>query len=1052
MGRRGTGIPFGVGMERGRLVGGGIFAYLNYRVPRTRKEIYETLIKGLQRLEYRGYDSAGVAIDGNNNEDKERFIKLVKKRGKVKALEEELYKQDDLDSKTDFETHFGIAHTRWATHGVPSAINSHPQRSDKRNEFVVIHNGIITNYKDLRKFLESKGYEFESETDTETIPKLIKYMYDNRESEDTSFSALVERVIQQLEGAFALVFKSIHYPGEAVATRRGSPLLIGVRSKYKLSTEQVPVLYRTCDIENVKNICNSRVKRLDSSTCLHAVGDKAVEFFFASDASAIIEHTNRVIFLEDDDIAAVTDGKLSIHRLERSASDDPSRAIQTLQMELQQIMKGNFSAFMQKEIFEQPESVVNTMRGRVNFESSTVLLGGLKDHLKEIRRCRRLIIIGCGTSYHAAVATRQVLEELTELPVMVELASDFLDRNTPVFRDDVCFFISQSGETADTLMALRYCKEHRALTVGITNTVGSSISRETDCGVHINAGPEIGVASTKAYTSQFVSLVMFGLMMSEDRISLQKRRQEIISGLKSLPEMIKEVLSLDEKIHDLALELYKQRSLLVMGRGYNYATCLEGALKIKEITYMHSEGILAGELKHGPLALIDKQMPVIMVIMKDPCFTKCQNALQQVTARQGRPIILCSKEDTESSKFAYKTIELPHTVDCLQGILSVIPLQLLSFHLAVLRGYDSSTCLSLNTCSAAFDTVLGINVAVKKLSRPFQNQTHAKRAYRELVLLKCVNHKNIISLLNVFTPQKSLEEFQDVYLVMELMDANLCQVIHMELDHERMSYLLYQMLCGIKHLHSAGIIHRDLKPSNIVVKSDCTLKILDFGLARTACTNFMMTPYVVTRYYRAPEVILGMGYKENDIDQWNKVIEQLGTPSADFMKKLQPTVRNYVENRPKYPGIKFEELFPDWIFPSESDRDKLKTSQARDLLSKMLVVDPDKRISVDEALRHPYITVWYDPAEAEAPPPQIYDAQLEEREHAIEEWKDIDSGLYRHILPLRPHSTDAAVNSNTSPSQSSSINDISSMSTEQTLASDTDSSLDALTGPLEGCR
>uniref|UniRef100_A0A8C0H6U3 Stress-activated protein kinase JNK n=1 Tax=Chelonoidis abingdonii TaxID=106734 RepID=A0A8C0H6U3_CHEAB len=395
---------------------------------------------------------------------------------------------------------------------------------------------------------------------------------------------------------------------------------------------------------------------------------------------------------------------------------------------------------------------------------------------------------------------------------------------------------------------------------------------------------------------------------------------------------------------------------------------------------------------------------------------------------------------------------------------------------------QSTAMCTLKRNNAAFDTVLGINVAVKKLSRPFQNQTHAKRAYRELVLLKCVNHKNIISLLNVFTPQKSLEEFQDVYLVMELMDANLCQVIHMELDHERMSYLLYQMLCGIKHLHSAGIIHRDLKPSNIVVKSDCTLKILDFGLARTACTNFMMTPYVVTRYYRAPEVILGMGYKENvdiwsvgcimgelvkgcvifqgtdHIDQWNKVIEQLGTPSADFMKKLQPTVRNYVENRPKYPGIKFEELFPDWIFPSESDRDKLKTSQARDLLSKMLVVDPDKRISVDEALRHSYITVWYDPAEAEAPPPKIYDAQLEEREHAIEEWKEL---IYKEVMDWEERSkngvvkdqpSDAAVNTNTSPSQSSSINDISSMSTEQTLASDTDSSLDALTGPLEGCR
>ncbi|NP_001351540.1 mitogen-activated protein kinase 9 isoform X4 [Macaca nemestrina] len=394
----------------------------------------------------------------------------------------------------------------------------------------------------------------------------------------------------------------------------------------------------------------------------------------------------------------------------------------------------------------------------------------------------------------------------------------------------------------------------------------------------------------------------------------------------------------------------------------------------------------------------------------------------------------------------------------------------------------SAAAASRASSSAAFDTVLGINVAVKKLSRPFQNQTHAKRAYRELVLLKCVNHKNIISLLNVFTPQKTLEEFQDVYLVMELMDANLCQVIHMELDHERMSYLLYQMLCGIKHLHSAGIIHRDLKPSNIVVKSDCTLKILDFGLARTACTNFMMTPYVVTRYYRAPEVILGMGYKENvdiwsvgcimgelvkgcvifqgtdHIDQWNKVIEQLGTPSAEFMKKLQPTVRNYVENRPKYPGIKFEELFPDWIFPSESERDKIKTSQARDLLSKMLVIDPDKRISVDEALRHPYITVWYDPAEAEAPPPQIYDAQLEEREHAIEEWKEL---IYKEVMDWEERSkngvvkdqpSDAAVSSNATPSQSSSINDISSMSTEQTLASDTDSSLDASTGPLEGCR
>ncbi|XP_069754659.1 mitogen-activated protein kinase 9 isoform X3 [Narcine bancroftii] len=339
---------------------------------------------------------------------------------------------------------------------------------------------------------------------------------------------------------------------------------------------------------------------------------------------------------------------------------------------------------------------------------------------------------------------------------------------------------------------------------------------------------------------------------------------------------------------------------------------------------------------------------------------------------------------------------------------------------------------------AAFDCILDGNVAVKKLSRPFQNQTHAKRAYRELVLLKCVNHKNIISLLNVFTPQKSLEEFQDVYLVMELMDANLCQVIHMELDHERMSYLLYQMLCGIKHLHSAGIIHRDLKPSNIVVKSDCTLKILDFGLARTACTNFMMTPYVVTRYYRAPEVILGMGYKENvdiwsvgcimgemlkgsvlfqgtdHIDQWNKVIEQLGTPSAEFMKKLQPTVRNYVENRPKYPGLGFETLFPDWVFPADSDRDKLKVSHARDLLSKMLVIDPDRRISVDDALQHPYISVWYDPSEVEAPPPQIYDKQLEEREHTIEEWKEL---IYKEVVDWEERNKNGVIKEQPLPSE-----------------------------------
>ncbi|XP_063217485.1 glutamine--fructose-6-phosphate aminotransferase [isomerizing] 2-like isoform X2 [Bacillus rossius redtenbacheri] len=672
-----------------RFPGQGIFAYLNYLTPKSRREILELLVNGLKRLEYRGYDSAGVALDTPDGKD----IAIVKKSGKVKALQDEIVsKGESLQIDLSTDCHVGIAHTRWATHGVPSEVNSHPQRSDVGHSFVVVHNGIVTNYKDVKLFLEKKGYCFESETDTEIIAKLIHHLY--TQHPNYSFRELVEQVIQQLEGAFALAFKSRHFPGECVATRRGSPLLVGIKAKTRLATDHIPILYsKDADSQNPDHRPHGRgdmpiLPRSDSTAEFQPLEDKEIEYFFASDASAVIEHTNRVIFLEDDDVAAVKDGMLSIHRLRRSLDDSHSREIITLKMEIQQIMKGNYSSFMQKEIFEQPESVVNTMRGRVNFEDNSVILGGIKEYIPEVRRCRRLMLIGCGTSYHSAIATRQLLEELTELPVVVELASDFLDRNTPVFRDDVCFFISQSGETADTLMALRYCKNRGALIIGITNTVGSSICRESHCGVHINAGPEIGVASTKAYTSQFVSLVMFALVMSEDRISHQQRRAEIFNGLKHIDEQIREVLKLDEEVSKLAKDLYTHKSLLIMGRGYNFSTCLEGALKVKELAYMHSEGIMAGELKHGPLALVDKAMPVIMIVTRDPVYVKCMNALQQVTAREGRPIVICEKGDTETQSFSSKTLEVPHTVDCLQGLLTVIPMQLLSYHIAVLRGYN----------------------------------------------------------------------------------------------------------------------------------------------------------------------------------------------------------------------------------------------------------------------------------------------------------------------------------------------------------------------------
>ncbi|KAK9320437.1 hypothetical protein V1517DRAFT_209436 [Lipomyces orientalis] len=689
----------------------GIFGYVNYLVEKNRGDIVNTLLDGLQRLEYRGYDSAGLAIDG----DKPNEVLLFKEVGKVSALRK-LYESSETDDSKTFGSHVGIAHTRWATHGQPSPLNAHPHHSDRNNEFVVVHNGIITNYRELKALLEAKGFVFETETDTECIAKLAKYVYDLNKHRELDFTELAKLVLMELQGAYGLLLKSVHYPNEIIATRKGSPLLIGVKTEKKLKVDFVdvefpdfPEIIIDGPADSAPSLTVPQANGLSGGSLLVPLGgsdlrrsqsrafisDDGVpmqaEFFLASDPSAVVEHTKKVLYLEDDDIAHIYDGELHIHRVRREEGQPTIRSIQTLEMELNEIMKGNFDHFMQKEIFEQPESIVNTMRGRIDFEKKTVTLGGLSTYLNTIRRCRRIIMVACGTSYHSCMATRAIFEELTEIPIAVELASDFLDRRSPVFRDDTCVFVSQSGETADTMLALQYCTERGALTVGIVNSVGSSISRQTNCGVHINAGPEIGVASTKAYTSQYVALVMMALSLSDDRISKRPRRHTIIDGLSKISQQIQEVLALNDRIREMAeTDLVNQKSLLLLGRGYQHATALEGALKIKEISYMHSEGVLAGELKHGVLALVDEDLPIIVLATHDSLFPKVMSAVEQVIARSGNPILLCNKGESALSKLrkTYRTLEVPATVDCLQGLLNVIPLQLMSYWLAVKKGFD----------------------------------------------------------------------------------------------------------------------------------------------------------------------------------------------------------------------------------------------------------------------------------------------------------------------------------------------------------------------------
>ncbi|KAJ3668991.1 hypothetical protein LUZ60_010941 [Juncus effusus] len=651
----------------------GIFAYLNYNVERKRSYILEVLLNGLRRLEYRGYDSAGIAVDSDLKDgcDVSRPYMsapplVFRQEGKVESLVGSVY---SVNLEKPFLAHAGIAHTRWATHGVPAPRNSHPQSSGEFDEFVVVHNGIITNYEVLKTTLVRHGFTFTSDTDTEVIPKLAKFIFDKaRDAEEAvTFSQVVMEVMRQLEGAYALIFKSPHYPNELIACKRGSTLILGVN---ELGGETSRHLFHD-------------VKALTSN-------DKPKELFFSSDHCAIVENTKNCAAIEDNEIVHIKDGSVSILKFDKKKEKPASvqRALSVLEMEVEQITKGDYKHFMQKEIHEQPQSLTTSMRGRL--KDGSICLGGLTEHMTTIRRSGRICFIGCGTSFHASLSVEPLFEELTDISTRMLIASNVMDRKALVYKDDTCIFVSQSGETADTLQALDYALETGALCVGVTNTVGSTLARKTHCGVHIHAGCEISVASTKAYTSQIVVMVMMALAIGSDRTSTLARREAVIAALSELPKKAEEVLKLDSEIKELAKCLMNERSLMVFGRGYNYATALEGALKVMEIAILSTHGIVAGEMKHGQLALVDETMLILVIATRDDLFSKQQSVIQQLHARKGRLIVMCSQGDAKlvSPDGRARVIEVPNLPDCLQPVVNIIPLQLLAYHLTVLRGFD----------------------------------------------------------------------------------------------------------------------------------------------------------------------------------------------------------------------------------------------------------------------------------------------------------------------------------------------------------------------------
>lgn len=654
----------------------GIFGFAYTRRPQTVHEILNVLLDGLSKVEYRGYDSAGLAVDESSanaasGEGTPETI-LVRSVGNISQLRSavEMVENAALDVHKMLDRHVGLAHTRWATHGGVSIVNCHPHQSPD-GSFTIVHNGIVSNFFQKKEELLRLGYSFKSNTDTEVVAVLLQHIYDHYPGGSPSFKAVMEVLAKEIEGAYALLVKSTHFPNELYGFRIGSPLVIGAKAVNKSSGEAVDLT------------------KIDVSTLS---SDYSIDFFFASDCNSFLQHTRYATYLDDGDLVHWNDGKLEFFKCsEESGFTNFTPTFECLTGDLTLLSKGNYPTFMMKEVMEQTESVVSTMKQRIDFAARKVSLSEITEAQRSrILTSRRVLLIGCGTSYHSCLAVRPLLEEVF-MPVSVDNASDFLDRKPKLSSEETCILVSQSGETADVLQAMKHVKQCNAFTVGLTNVKGSSIARLSDCSLLLHCGAEVGVASTKAYTSQVVLLHLLALFLSaplaEKDDAVKARRLEVIQGLSTITLKLGEALKCcPEPIERLAKHLKNASSIMVIGRGYDYASALEAALKIKELSYVHTEGVHSGELKHGPLALVDETLDVVSFCSDDKYFDKSMNAISQIQARGGRPVIITSSSDERLLSNARGVLVLPKAVDSLQCIINAVPAQLLAYYMAVHKG------------------------------------------------------------------------------------------------------------------------------------------------------------------------------------------------------------------------------------------------------------------------------------------------------------------------------------------------------------------------------